>query len=103
MKRETRSGRSASRLIGAVLTAALYLAVLVAATQVNGAAEQPSPSEPAAAVVVADPTPAESPALTMAIAALGIAGAAAWRLSRVARRPRPMAATISRRRIRTTG
>ena len=101
MKRNPRGLRSVSRLLGAMLTLALYLAVLVAATQVTG--ERPSPAEPAAAVAAVDVAAAESPALTMAIAAAGIAIAGAWRLTRVARRPRPVPVAVTRRRIATTG
>lgn len=99
-----------SRLLGTMLTVALYLAVLVAATQVTGTAEPPRPAQPAAAVEAASastaeevPTIAESPALTMAIVALGIAIAGAWRLARVARRPRPVPVTVRRRGIPTAG
>ncbi len=110
MKRETRGRRSLSRLLGAMLTVALYLAVLVAATQVTGTSEAQRPVQPAAAVQAATssaadeaPTIAESPALTVAIAALGIAMAGVWRLARVARRPRPVPVRVTRRGIPTTG
>jgi hypothetical protein len=113
MKGKTRGRRSVPRLLGVMLTVALYLAVLVAATQVTGSTGPPRSAQPAAAVQAVEaasasaaeeaPTIAESPALTMAIAALGIAVAGAWRLARVARRPRPVPVTSTRRGIPTTG
>jgi hypothetical protein len=112
MKRPTKSP-SLARLIGVMLTIGLYLAVLVAATMVTGAADTPGAGEPAAAVTAIQAgsesqasegaANTESPVLTLAIAAAALAIAGAGRLARVVRHPRAVPVPIGRRRMPTTG
>ena len=115
MHRPTKGRRSVARVIGTAFAIVLYVTVLVAATQVSGAGAGATAAQPdalAAMGVAAQPAPAaqaaglddvaESPLLTLAIAGVALAGAAGYRLTRLARRPRPAPIPVRGRRVSMT-
>jgi len=114
----TRRRRSTARVLGTVLTIGLYLAVLLAATQVTAGDDSAQGGAWAAGTTVVEQptaeaagvTGSESPILTLAVVVGALSVAGMWRLARLARpqQPQPVPArpvptAAGRRRIPTPG